>query len=318
MQDERSLDGDFRGGSARPLGFQARSGSRIGLLQGRNFACEGEAGRARACDPAPSRAQVPRRCQRGEAFGELEGGQRPRSVGAIAFPSDPLRRIHSIRAEAARERAGRAFQKRRELIVGGQGQGSYRRGTRTGSLRARHLGGDARRDLSLRGIVQRGCHRNRSKRHWSDIGRLFTRLRKSEGKKDALERLANIEVFLRDKNDEALKSLKEAGGELIAFFALEVTSSLNRSLLSTNAIENAFLNLRRHIGRVCRLRTNTDQADRWVASGLFLSEKTFHRIPGCDDMNKLEAALTNSSKLPHGGASKTGNRLEPSPELINQ
>ena len=157
-----------------------------------------------------------------------------------------------------------------------------------------------------------------SKRHWGDIGRLFTRLRKSEGKEDALERLADIEAFLRDKNGEALKSLKEAGGELIAFFALEVPSTLNRSLLSTNAIENAFLNLRRHIGRVCRWRTNTNQADRWVASGLFLSEKTFHRIPGCDDMNKLEAAQTNSSKLPHGGASKNGNSLEPSPELINQ
>ena len=157
-----------------------------------------------------------------------------------------------------------------------------------------------------------------SKRHWADISRLFTQLRKSEGKEDALERLADIEVFLQDKNVEALKSLKEAGADLIAFFALEVPSTLNRSLLSTNAIENAFLNLRRHIGRVCRWRSNTDQADRWVASGLFLSEKTFHRIPGCDDMDKLEAALANSSKRPHGGASKNGYSLEPSPELINQ
>jgi transposase-like protein len=157
-----------------------------------------------------------------------------------------------------------------------------------------------------------------SKRHWADIGRLFKQLRKSEGKKDALERLAEIETFLEGKNAEALKSLKEAGSDLIAFFALEVPSTLNRSLLSTNAIENAFLNLRRHIGRVCRWRTNTDQADRWVASGLFLSEKTFHRIPGCDDMDKLEAALTNSSQVPHGEPAKNGNSLEPSHELINQ
>jgi len=157
-----------------------------------------------------------------------------------------------------------------------------------------------------------------SKRHWADIARLFKRLRKSEGKDDALERLADIEVFLQDKNAEALKSLKEAGPDLIAFFALKVPSTLNRSLLSTNSIENAFLNLRRHIGRVCRWRSNTDQADRWVASGLLLSEKTFHRIPGCDDMDKLEAALASSSKVPHGGPSKSGNSLESSPELINQ
>lgn len=157
-----------------------------------------------------------------------------------------------------------------------------------------------------------------SKRHWADIGRLFARLRKSQGKEDALERLADIETFLEGKNGEALKSLREAGEDLVAFFALEVPSTLNRSLLSTNAIENSFLNLRRHIGRVCRWRSNTGQADRWVASGLFLSEKTFHRIPGCDDMDKLEAALAKPSKRPHGGASNNGYILEPSPELINQ
>jgi transposase-like protein len=145
-----------------------------------------------------------------------------------------------------------------------------------------------------------------SKRHWADLGRLFKRLRRSEGKEDALERLADIEAFLQGKNGEALNSLQEAGEDLIAFFALEVPSTLNRSLLSTNAIENAFLNLRRHIGRVCRWRSNTDQADRWVASGLYLSEKTFHRIPGCNDMDKLEAALA-----------KNGYSLEPSLEMTN-
>jgi len=145
-----------------------------------------------------------------------------------------------------------------------------------------------------------------SKRHWADLGRLFKRLRRSEGKEDALERLADIEAFLQGKNGEALNSLQEAGEDLIAFFALEVPSTLNRSLLSTNAIENAFLNLRRHIGRVCRWRSNTDQADRWVASGLYLSEKTFHRIPGCNHMDKLEAALA-----------KNGYSLEPSLEMTN-
>jgi len=90
------------------------------------------------------------------------------------------------------------------------------------------------------------------------------------------------------------------------FFTLEVPSTLNRSLLSINAIENAFLNLRRHIGRVWRWRSNTDQADRWVASGLYLSEKTFHRIPGCNDMDKLETALA-----------KNGYSLDPSIEMTN-
>jgi len=72
---------------------------------------------------------------------------------------------------------------------------------------------------------------------------LFKRLRRSERKEDALERLADIEAFLHGKNGEALNSLKEVGEDLITFFTLEVPSTLNRSLLSINAIENAFLNL---------------------------------------------------------------------------
>jgi hypothetical protein len=106
------------------------------------------------------------------------------------------------------------------------------------------------------------------------------------------------------ENAEVCRDL--VGEDLITFFTLEVPSTLNRSLLSTNAIENAFLNLRRHIGRVWRWRSNTDQADRWVASGLYLSEKTFHRIPGCNDMDKLETALA-----------KNGYSLEPSIEMTN-
>ena len=86
-----------------------------------------------------------------------------------------------------------------------------------------------------------------SKRHWADVGRLFTRLRKSQGKEDALERVAEIEAFLEGRNGEALKSLREAGEDLVTFFALEVPSTL---------------------------------------------------IPGCDDMDKLEAALANSSERP--------------------
>ncbi len=137
-----------------------------------------------------------------------------------------------------------------------------------------------------------------SKKHWGELARLFSDLRKAQGKDAAVEKFSDIESFLSNKNAEALKSLKEAGSDVITLFCLEVPSTLNRSLLSTNAIENAFLNLRRHIGRVCRWRANTDQAPRWLASGLFLAQKTFHRIQGCDDMPKLIAALHESSAQP--------------------
>lgn len=45
--------------------------------------------------------------------------------------------------------------------LGDKGQGSYRRDAGAGPVRSRYSGRDARRNLSLRGLAQRGCHRNR-------------------------------------------------------------------------------------------------------------------------------------------------------------
>ena len=81
---------------------------------------------------------------------------------------------------------------------------------------------------------------------------------------------------------------ESARGKLIAFFALELPFISNRSPLSTEAFDNVFLNLLQDIGRVCRWATNTKQAERFIASWLFLSGKTIHQISSCDDIKKLE------------------------------
>lgn len=130
-----------------------------------------------------------------------------------------------------------------------------------------------------------------STRHWSEIDRLFQRLRKSQGPKAAREALAEIEAFLQDKNQQARQSLEEAREQLLTLLELDVLNTLNRSLLSTNCIENLFKNLRRHIGRVCRWREETDQADRWMASGLLLASKGFRRISGYREIPAFIGAL---------------------------
>jgi hypothetical protein len=63
------------------------------------------------------------------------------------------------------------------------------------------------------------------------------------------------------------------------------------SIFLSISIENAFKNLRRHIGRVCRWRKNSDQADLWVASGLLLAQKGFRKIKGRKDIEALVKAL---------------------------
>ena len=130
-----------------------------------------------------------------------------------------------------------------------------------------------------------------SKRHWPELNRLFARLRKSQGAEDAKEAADAIAAFLADKNAQARTSFEEAGSELLTLARLEVTNELSVSLLSTNCIENVFKNLRLHIGRVSRWRENTDQADRWLATGFILTQQGFHRIKGFNKLPDLVAAL---------------------------
>lgn len=138
---------------------------------------------------------------------------------------------------------------------------------------------------------ERNIRAKLSKRHWGELARLFKRLREVQGKQAAEEVVAELVAFLTPLNAEALKSLREAGEDLIALHRLEVPNTLHRNLLSTNAIENSFRNTRRKLGRVTRFRPETDQATRWLAFALTEVEKGFRRISGYQDLPSLIAAL---------------------------
>ena len=142
---------------------------------------------------------------------------------------------------------------------------------------------------------ERNLRAKLSRRHWGELARLFKRLRQVEGEKAAREVLAELEDFLRVKNAAALASLLEAGDELIALHILGVPSTLHRSLLSTNLIENSFRTTRRKLGRVTRFRAETDQASRWLAYALLEVEKGFHRISGWRDLPALAGSLERPS-----------------------
>ena len=92
---------------------------------------------------------------------------------------------------------------------------------------------------------ERNIRSKLSKRHWSELARLFKRLREVQGKEAAEEVVRELGTFLKPLNAEALKSLHEAGDDLIALHSLNVPNTLHRNLLSTNAIENSFRNTRR-------------------------------------------------------------------------
>ncbi len=135
-----------------------------------------------------------------------------------------------------------------------------------------------------------------SKRHQGELERLLNRLRRAEGKEAAREAYDQLSEFLKKHSSTALSSLQEAGEQITALQDLDVPASLHRSLLSTNIIENAILNIRRRMSKVNRWRTATREgrktmADRYLASGLLYAESTFRRITGWRDLAQLREAL---------------------------
>lgn len=136
-----------------------------------------------------------------------------------------------------------------------------------------------------------------SRRHWTELSRLLKNLRGAQGAEAGREKLSEIRDFLANKNRKALETLDEAGDDLIALHAIGAPSTLNTSLLSTNCIENAFKNVRRKIGRVNRWRTETNQAERWMAYSLTEAEKGFRRIRGYGDIPRLIEAIRKTEHL---------------------
>ena len=141
----------------------------------------------------------------------------------------------------------------------------------------------------------RGCL---SKRHHPELARLFKRLRNAEGAEAAREALADMRNFLSGVSSRALGSLEEAGEELIAVQTLGCPGELHTTLLSTNAIENSINNIRRKTGRVKRWRSETNQAEKWIAFGMLEAEKGFKRVKGHKRLDDFLRKLKRTSPPP--------------------
>lgn len=127
---------------------------------------------------------------------------------------------------------------------------------------------------------------------------LMHRLRVAQGEKAAREVYDELRKFLASHNEQAVASFDLLGEQLIALHKLGAPSTLNKSLLSTNLIENAIHNHRRGTNRVSRWRHAGDQASRWAAHALMQAERGFNRIQGHKDLPVLIAALNALASTP--------------------
>jgi putative transposase len=163
------------------------------------------------------------------------------------------------------------------------------------------------KERSLHGYLRRGDH--------GESNRLFRRLRLAQREIAGRETLADLRKFVADRNAAGLASIDEAGKQLIALHKLNVPSTLNVSLLSTNVIENSILNYRHHTAKVTRWKPETDQISRWTASALLHVERGFRPIKGFADLPKLVAALAVPQLTMATPGKRRGNeeRLTPDP-----
>ncbi len=90
-------------------------------------------------------------------------------------------------------------------------------------------------------------------------------------------------------HEDAANSLREGMEETLTVLKLGLSERLQRSLATTNSIENTLGTVRRVSRNIKRWKVG--MVRRWVAMGLLTAQKRFRRIKGHRDLPQLIAAL---------------------------
>ena len=94
-------------------------------------------------------------------------------------------------------------------------------------------------------------------------------------------------------NASAGRSLEEGMEETLTVHRLRIPAQLRRTLASTNVIESAFSIVETVCRNVKRWRAG-DHIERWVGSGLLVTERQFRKGQGYREMPSLLTALANA------------------------
>ena len=109
-------------------------------------------------------------------------------------------------------------------------------------------------------------------------------------KATARKRLMNLVNQLEAERPDAAESLREGLDETITLKDWRLPTSLERTLSTTNSIENLTGTIRRVSRNVKRWRDGT-MIRRWVAVGVFEARRTFRRLRGHAGLAALAQAL---------------------------
>lgn len=117
----------------------------------------------------------------------------------------------------------------------------------------------------------------------------------AESYETALKLLKNLARVLQKEHPSAASSLREGLEETLTVKRLGLTGALEKSLRTTNPIENLNSGIRRISKRVKRWRGG-GMVLRWAAASALDAEKRFRRLKGYKAMPFLLAALRNRDR----------------------
>ena len=136
----------------------------------------------------------------------------------------------------------------------------------------------------------RNIQRHLAKKYRKEAHRRFTVALEQNAYHDARKMLLDLERWLRNINESAADSLKEALEEMLTLHRLKVPALLRKTLTSTNPIENMFSRVRDCEGNLKRYRGSA-MSQRWLASILLHCEQGFRRIKGYTALAGLIACI---------------------------
>jgi len=132
--------------------------------------------------------------------------------------------------------------------------------------------------------------------HHASVGKVLREAFKSSSRKIAKKRLQDLAAQLLEDHPDAAASLKEGLDELFTVKAMGLPLALERTLSTTNPIENLNGTIRDVTRRVKHWRSGS-MIKRWVATALLEAEPRFRRVRGCKGMKTLLAALNQNADL---------------------
>lgn len=136
----------------------------------------------------------------------------------------------------------------------------------------------------------RNIQQHLAKKYRKEAHRRFTIALEQNAYHDARKMLLDLERWLRNINESAADSLKEALEEILTLHRLKVPALLRKTLTSTNPIENMFSRVRDCEGNIKRYRGSA-MSQRWLASILLHCEQGFRRIKGYTALAGLIASI---------------------------